>query len=79
MTGTLERPEHALAFELRARWADQRPVVLTLTERCIVRRIEGRVERVAVTGAFVVIEGWHVPLGEILAVHSPHHSQKEAA
>lgn len=76
---TLERPQYALAFELRARWADRRPVVLTLTERCVVRRVEGLVERVAVTGAFVICDSWHIPLGEILAIHSPHHSQKEAA
>jgi hypothetical protein len=79
VSGTLERPEAALAWELRARWADQRPVVLTLTERCVVRRIEGRVERVAVTGAFVVLEGWHVPLAEVLSVRSPHHAQRSEA
>lgn len=76
---TLERPEHALAFELRARWADRHPVVLTLTERCVVRRVEGQVEQVAVTGAFVVVDGWHCPLSDVLSVRSPHHAQREAA
>jgi hypothetical protein len=76
---TLQRSEHAMAWELRTAWALGRPVVLTLTERCIVRRIEGRVERVAVTGAFVVLEGWHVPLLDVLSVRSPHHAQRSEA
>jgi hypothetical protein len=75
----LERPESAIAWELRGHWASGKPVVLTLTERCIVRRIEGRVERVAVTRAFAICAGWHVPLAEVLTIRSPHHSQKEAA
>jgi hypothetical protein len=77
--GVLERPEQATAWELRTAWATRRRVVLTLSERCIVRRIEGTVERVAVTGAFVEINGWHVPTVEIFGVSSPHHSQRKAA
>lgn len=77
MTG-LERSERATAWELRTAWASGRRVVLTLSERCIVRRVEGRVERVAVTGAFVLINGWHVPTVEILGVAQPHHSQRAA-
>jgi nucleoside 2-deoxyribosyltransferase len=72
----LERPEQSTAWELCTAWAKGRPVVLTLSDRCMVQRIEGVVSRVAVTGAFVVIEGWHVPTVEILSIASPHYSQK---
>jgi hypothetical protein len=75
----LERPEQATVWELRTAWAKGRRVVLTLSDRCMIQRIEGTVERVAVTGAFVLIEGWHVPVAEILGVASPHHSQRSAA
>lgn len=74
----LERPEQSTAWELRTAWAKRSPVVLTLSERCMIRRLEGRVTRVAVTGAYVVIEDWHVPTVEILGVASPHHSQVES-
>lgn len=74
-----ERPEAATAFELRTAWAKAKPVVLTLSDRCIVDRIEGKVEHVAVTGAFVLIDGWHVPIVDVLAIHRPHHTQRRAA
>lgn len=73
-----------MARELREEfWAGwqrhRRDVVLTLSERCEMRRLQGRVKRVAVTGAFVIVtdaEGdIHVPVAEILAIHRPHHSQ----
>ena len=40
-------------------------------ERADEQRIEGRVRRVAATGAFVVIDGMHVPTDRVLAVHLP--------
>lgn len=73
---TLERPEHAKAWELRGHWAAHRVVVVTLTPRCVVERIEGLVSQVAVTGAFVVIDGWHVPIEDVLSIHRPHHTQR---
>jgi hypothetical protein len=75
---SLALSEQQKAWELRGAWIAGRRVVLTLTERCMVQRIEGRVERVSVTGACVYINGWHVPTDEILAISKPHHSQREA-
>lgn len=74
----LERFEQRIAWDLRGHWATRRPVVLILTDRCLVGRIEGRVEYVSVTGAFALVDGWHVPCAEILAVHRPHHTQRAA-
>lgn len=73
------RPEQAKAWELRGAWAQSKRVVVTLTDRCMIDRLEGPVSYVSVTGAFAVIDGWHIPCEEILAVHKPHHSQRKAA
>jgi hypothetical protein len=73
-----ERPTSSITWELRAKWARRQEVVLTLSERCEPRRLEGLVTRVAPSGAFVVCDGWHVPTEEILAVHLPHYSQSAA-
>lgn len=75
MTGVV-RPEAAVAWELRGHWVARRTIVVTLTPRCLVDRIEGRVSHVSVTGAFAVIDGWHVPTVDVLAIHRPHHSQR---
>jgi hypothetical protein len=64
----IERTEKATAWELRTAWAKRRPVALTLSERCVV----------AVAGAFVIIDGWHVPCADVLGVASAHYSQKAA-
>lgn len=58
-------------WELRGAWASRRRVRLSLTDRCVVPRVIGRVTRVATSGAFVVCDGWHVPVGAILAVGVP--------
>lgn len=68
---TLARPTDALVWELRGAWASRRIVRLTLTERCLVRKVVGRVQRVAVTGAFVDVDGWQVPAEDILSVGYP--------
>lgn len=73
----LERPTGSISWELRAKWATRQEVVLTLSERCQPRRLEGRVDRVAPSGAFVVVAGWHVPMGDVLGVHQPHYTQHE--
>jgi hypothetical protein len=75
----LERNEQTIAWELRGHWISRRPVVLTLTKRCMIQRLEGNVSYVSVTGAFAVIDGWHVPTIEILGIVRPHHTQKQAA
>lgn len=78
---TVVRPVSAVAWELRGAWArtPRRPVVLSLSERCTPRRLEGRVEKVAATNAFAIVDGCHVPLEDVLAVHRPHHTQKATA
>jgi hypothetical protein len=75
MSAMLERSEQATAWELRGYWAARRRVALTLTSRCMISRVEGLIERVSVTGAFVVFDGRHIPTVDILAVARPHHSQ----
>ena len=75
----LARQEQTTAWELRGAWIESKPVVLTLTERCMIRRLEGLIEYVSVTGAYVMIDGWHVPTVDILGVLKPHHSQQLAA
>jgi hypothetical protein len=70
MTG-IARPADRIVWELRGAWARARVVRLTLAERCMVERVIGRVERIAVTGAFVVVDGWHIPADDILAVGFP--------
>lgn len=65
-TRTMARTESAVAWEMRRYWALGQPVDLILSERCMVDRIIGIVERVAVTGAFVIVDGWHVPTVDIL-------------
>jgi hypothetical protein len=67
----LVRPIGAIAWELRAAWASGRRVALSLDERSSRRRVEGCVDRVAASGAFVVVARIHVPLPVILAVHLP--------
>lgn len=74
----LVRRESETAAELRDAWVRRRPVVLSLSERCIVQRLEDRVRFVAVTGAFAVMDHdgpLHVPMVDILNVRSPHFSQ----
>lgn len=77
MTG-LARTEQATAWELRAAWGVAQDVRLTLTERAIIRTIVGRVSRVSVTGAFAVVDGWHVPIVDVLAVGKPTREDREA-
>jgi hypothetical protein len=68
---TLVRPASSVSWELRGVWARRKVVRLTLTERCEVPRVIGRVQRVATTGAFAVVDGWHIPIDDILAVGDP--------
>jgi hypothetical protein len=74
----LARTEQATAWELRAAWGIGQHVRLTLTERAMIRTIVGRVSRVSVTGAFAVVDGWHVPIVEVLAVGKPTVEDREA-
>lgn len=53
--------------------------MLTLTDRCQPQRLEGRVDRVSATDAFVVLDGTHVPIDDVLAIHTPHFAQQETS
>lgn len=72
----MEHPAGSISWELRAKWATRQDVVLSLSERCDPRRLEGQVNSVAPSGAFVVVDGWHVPMEDVLAVHQPHYTQQ---
>ena len=67
----LQRPEAMLAWELRGVWAKAGEVRLTLAPGCHLPTIVGRVQQVAVTGAFVVVDGWHMPMDRVLAIGKP--------
>jgi len=64
------RPPSSIAWELRAAWAVGRRVACSL-DRCDIPRIEGIVQSVSSTDAFVIVAGMHVPLDRVLAVHHP--------
>lgn len=68
---SLVRPTSEIGWELRGSWAAGKRVAVSLDERCRPRRLEGKIQRVAPSGAFAVIEGFHVPMDAILAVHNP--------
>jgi len=63
--------EQSTAWDLRDAWWSRRDVRLTLTERCVIRTVVGRVSAVSVTGAFATVAGWHVPLTEVLGIGKP--------
>jgi hypothetical protein len=71
-----ERALAAVAWELRGAWARGAEVGIRLRGPGRARRVRGRVERVAATGAFAIL--WdgcgtlHVPVARIAAVVRPH-------
>lgn len=71
MSAELVRPVASMLWELRGAWATGKRVALSLDDRCDPPRVEGWVSRVAATGTFVQVAGWHVPADAILAVHLP--------
>lgn len=82
MIHVLERPAEAFAWELRAAWASQKRVTLTLDPEIAeltVDRIRGTVEHVSSTGLFVImLDGLgeiHVPLAAVLSIRSPHFTE----
>ncbi|HEV2790410.1 MAG TPA: hypothetical protein VGV69_03830 [Solirubrobacterales bacterium] len=66
----LVRLTGSILWELRQRWASGKRVSLTLDERGG-RRVEGQVQRVSPTGAWVKVNGMMIPTELILAVHNP--------
>lgn len=55
----------AMLTDLRDARLTGRRVTLDLDDRCDTRRVVGRVERVATTGAFTIVAGIHVPLERV--------------
>jgi hypothetical protein len=74
----LAHDERALAWELRKAWMLGNAVRLTLTDRCVVASVVGVVTHVAVTGAFVTVDGWHVPVSEVRGIGKPTVNDKDA-
>lgn len=68
MSRDLRRPESALAWDFRGYWAKQTTVTVTMSDRCIARTVVGTVQTVAATGAFAVVDGWHLPMSDVLRV-----------
>jgi hypothetical protein len=66
----LIRPLNSIFWELRRFWASGKRVSLTLTEAAG-NRVEGQVQRVSATGAWVRVNGLLIRAEDILAVHSP--------
>jgi hypothetical protein len=72
----VERSEQDVAWDVRGRWAAHKRVVLTLSDRCMVQRVEGVIEYVAVTGAYCIVDGWHIPMIDVVGVAAPHFHQR---
>lgn len=64
-------PTDKIVWDLRGIWARAQPCRLMLSERCVVRMVMGPLTRISVTGAFCVVDGWHIPCEDILAVTIP--------
>jgi hypothetical protein len=60
-----------MAWELRGAWGSGQDVRLTLTKRCMLRTVVGRVSRVSTTGAFAIVDGWHIPCAEVRGTGKP--------
>lgn len=65
----LVRSVRSIAWELRSAWATGHRVSLTIAGD--VHRVEGHVCAVSATDAYAVVNGLHVPLESVLAVHRP--------
>jgi hypothetical protein len=63
--------EQAVAWDLRAAWINRRAVRLTLAEHCVLTMIVGKVSTVSVTGAFAIVDGWHIPVEAIRGIGKP--------
>jgi hypothetical protein len=64
-------PSSSTADVLREAWLSRKMIRLTLTERCVIPTIVGRVTHVSVTSAHVVVDGWMVPVEQIRALGRP--------
>lgn len=50
-------------------WQTGTPVKVFLTDRCTMEFVVGKVTHVATSGAFAVVDGWELPLDDVLAVN----------
>lgn len=64
----LERPADLIAWDLRGYWIKGSVVTVTMTERCMIRTVVGKVRKVSVTGSWAEVDGWHLPTSDILRV-----------
>lgn len=64
-----------IASDLRAAWLVGHTLRVTLSERCDLPFIVGRVSSVSPTGALAVINGWSVPIDDITSVARPTHDE----
>lgn len=75
--GALTRQQAAFVWDLRGYWGQGTVVTATLDNRCLLPNVVGRVTRVSVTGAFAVIDGWHLPMDHVLRVERATVEQKD--
>lgn len=71
MSRKIALSEQNTAWDLRSAWGTRHSVRLTMSDRCMIRTIVGRVTRVSVTGAFAIIDGWHIPCDEVQGIGKP--------
>lgn len=74
---TLVKDEQRLVWEARKLWAKRGDVRVTIDRTAIVSPIVGTIERVSVTGAFIVVDGWHVPMYAVKAFGKPTYGDRE--
>lgn len=60
-----------IADALRTAWLERRHVRVRLSAHCDLPMIVGRVSHVSVTATVVTIDGWHVPVSEVVDVAAP--------
>src|SRR5262245_30094408 len=78
-TGTaVVHDEQRLAWELLRAWLARQQVRLTLTERCCLATIVGRVTSVSVTGAAAFVDGWQWPVVDIRGIGKPTRADVDA-
>jgi hypothetical protein len=54
--------DDVFSADLRRAWHSQQVVHITLNPGCSVSEVRGKVERVSVTDAFVVVRGFEIPI-----------------
>jgi hypothetical protein len=73
---TLQRDESKLFHEFLLHWRKGHVVTVTLSERCKPRSVVGKIDRVATSGAFAVVEGLHFPMMDVRRVERSTYADK---